>query len=85
MNGYFIFAMALAMFQIGWAATLTGRVFSYTFAGSGPLFTLIVGIGCFMFFYVTGTLLLLIALPFRLFGIKMYPVFVPDEMRTGEF
>jgi hypothetical protein len=64
--------------MFGWAGVLTVRVAEYSFCGRMwlifyPLY--------FFFFFMTGIPLLLIALPFRVFGIKMYPAFVPDSYK----
>ncbi|MDD3760635.1 MAG: hypothetical protein PHO57_07370 [Acidithiobacillus sp.] len=78
MNWYFIAGLAIAFFQMGWAGVLTVRVAEYSFCGQ--LWLIFYPLFWFLFF-VTGLPLLLIALPFRLIGIKMYPAFIPDSVK----
>ena len=64
-------------FMIGWAGVLTVRVAEYSFCGRMwlifyPLLWLV--------FFMTGVPLLIVALPLRLLGIRMYPVFIPKSM-----
>ena len=77
-----IFSLLFVVFQIGWAGVLTVRVAEYSFQGRlwlifYPMYWLL--------FFVTGVPLLLVALPFRLIGIKMYPAFVSERTKTGNF
>ncbi|MBU2767769.1 hypothetical protein HAP94_16705 [Acidithiobacillus ferrivorans] len=76
MNWYFVFGITLALFQMGYAGILAVRVGEYSFCGH---LGIIGHILYWIFFYFTGTLLLLIALPLRLLGFKIYPVFIPDS------
>ena len=78
MNWYFVVEITLALFQMGYAGILANRVNEYSFEGRLWLIFLV---GYWIFFYFTGMLLLLIALPLRLLGFKIYPVFIPDSYR----
>ncbi|MHB8226357.1 hypothetical protein [Acidithiobacillus sp.] len=65
---------AYNLFVIGYAGILTGKINAYRWRGTmpGPLL-LLTWIGMFL----TGPLLLIVALPLRLLGIRMFPVFTP--------
>lgn len=65
-------------FMFGWAGVLTVRVVEYSYCGR---VWLIFYPFLWILFFMTGAPLLLIALPLRLLGIKMYPVFVPDSYK----
>ena len=77
MDWYFVFGIALGLFQIGWAGVLTVRVAEYSFCGR---LWLIFYPFLWLVFFVTGAPLLIVALPLRLLGIRMYPVFIPKSM-----
>ena len=64
-------------FMIGWAGVLTVRVVEYSFCGR---LWLIFYPFLWLVFFVTGAPLLIVALPLRLLGIRMYPVFIPKSM-----
>lgn len=82
MAGYLIFDLCLLVFQVIWAGVLTIRVAEYGFCGTlpGPAYLVY-----WILFFFTGIPLLLVALPFRLIGIKIYPAFVPERQITGNF
>ena len=78
MSGLGVFIVLWYGFMFGWAGVLTLRVVDHSFSGRVwlifyPLYWLV--------FFMTGVPLLLAALPLRLLGIKMYPVFIPDSMK----
>ena len=73
-----IFLVVWYGFMFGWAGVLTVRVSEYSFGGRLwlPLYPF-----SWMLFFMTGVPLLLVALPLRLLGIKLYPVFIPDSYK----
>lgn len=77
MSSHLIHVWCLLIFQFILAGFLTHRVVEYSFEGelSIPGYFLY-----WMTFFVTGSFLLMVALPLRLIGIKMFPVFVPKSM-----
>lgn len=82
MSGVAIFTFLFLAFQIGWAGVLTVRIAEYSFDGR----MWVIGYPIYWFiFMAAGVPLLLIALPFRLLGIRIYPVFVPERMKPGKW
>jgi hypothetical protein len=78
MSGLGIFLVVWYGFMFGWAGVLTVRVSEYSFGGQlSPILYPFMWI----LFFMTGMFLLLLALPLRLLGIKLYPVFVPDSYK----
>lgn len=64
-------------FMIGWAGVLTVRVVEYSYCGR---MWIIFYPFLWLVFFVTGMPLLFVALPLRLLGIRLYPVFIPKSM-----
>jgi hypothetical protein len=61
-------------FQAGFAGVLTIRVATYGFGGRlWPIFYPVY----WLLFFTTGWFLLMMALPLRLVGIRLFPVFTP--------
>ena len=79
MNEYAIAGLVFAFFQMGWAGVLTLRVVEYSF--EGRLWVIFYPF-LWVLFFVSGVPLLLVALPLRLLGIKMSPVFIPDSLKN---
>ena len=69
---------AYYVFVLGYAGILTRTINQYRWRGTmpGPLL-LLTWIGMFL----SGPLLLIVALPLRLLGIRMFPVFIPGRAR----
>ena len=69
---------AYYVFVFGFAGILVGRINEYGWGGTMPvLLKLVTWFGMFLM----GPLLLIVALPLRLLGIRMYPVFIPTYMK----
>jgi hypothetical protein len=70
---------AYYVFVLGYAGILTGKINAYRWRGTmpGPLLLL-----TWVSMFLTGPLLLIVALPLRLLGIRMFPVFTPHNRST---
>ncbi|MGC9217320.1 hypothetical protein [Acidithiobacillus sp.] len=70
-----ILMLCFNIFMMGYAGILASRVNTYSFGGRlwMPFF-----IAYWILFYFIGGFLLMLALPLRLLGFKIFPIFIPD-------
>ncbi|MBU2739109.1 hypothetical protein [Acidithiobacillus concretivorus] len=75
----YISIAAYYLFVIFLASVLTKNINAYRWGGAMPRWLMpLVWLSMFLF----GPCLLIVALPLRLFGIRMLPVFIPRNMLT---
>ena len=73
---------AYYVFVFGFAGILVGRVNEYGWGGAMPGFLKLI---TWVAMFLTGPLMLIVALPLRLLGIRMYPIFIPTYMKDGGY